>query len=515
MSEHEVWNELGNLYFLSGSYPKAVKAYKRAIELKPEIGEPCSNLALTYAQMGKYAEAAEFYQRSISLLKDEVDKAVSLHKLGDIYFHLKQFPQASEAYQQTEKLIAGFSQIVEASDPLDLLLHCQHSDTHQYRQQVDLVDNAHPDLFLDSEEPPLTDDLTAWWFDGQIENQEIDGFAHDFEYVDEEGLHYVSNNVVYTKPLKWEVETFDHSQLTDHNADALSPAGIKNTATVLDLIPDDKNISQDMSAFSNQTRTETDIQPEMQEQQLAMEDTLVAADLSPTAVIVAADESEVVTDTPEFSAQDMTDVDAIQYDTPLDLQAVDLSEDELLEIQVDIARFKQALETNPRNAYAWDVLGGHYKTLGLYDDAIDAYQKAVSVDSTQAFYFHHLALVFSAVGRHDDAIHAYERVIDLDPNHGLAHATLGGYYRKNGNDELAKVHIEKAMGLLDKDENEYNRACMESICGNADHSLELLEIALKNKQTYVNWARKDPDFDFIRDDPRFQMLLAEYAVKQV
>jgi tetratricopeptide (TPR) repeat protein len=222
-----------------------------------------------------------------------------------------------------------------------------------------------------------------------------------------------------------------------------------------------------------------------------------------------------VTDSPEFSAQNMTDVDAVQYDTPIDLQTVDLSEDEHLEIQVDIDRFKQALETNPRNAYAWDVLGGHYKTLGLYDDAIDAYQKAVSIDSTQAFYFHHLALVYAAVGRHDDAIHAFERVIDVDPEHGLAHATLGGYYRKNGNDELAKVHIEKARNLLGNDENEYNRACMESISGNADRSLELLEIALKNKQTYVNWARKDPDFDFIRGDPRFQTLLAEYAVKQV
>ena len=42
MSEHEIWNELGNIYFVSGSYSKAVHAYNRAIDLNPEIGEPTS-----------------------------------------------------------------------------------------------------------------------------------------------------------------------------------------------------------------------------------------------------------------------------------------------------------------------------------------------------------------------------------------------------------------------------------------------------------------------------------------
>jgi tetratricopeptide (TPR) repeat protein len=162
---------------------------------------------------------------------------------------------------------------------------------------------------------------------------------------------------------------------------------------------------------------------------------------------------------------------------------------------------------------AWDTLGGNYKALGQYEEAINAYRRAVSLDSSKAFYFHHLGLVFAAVGNNEDAIGAFERVIEIDPNHSLAHATLGGYYRKNGKEELAQAHITKARSLLATDENEYNRACMEAICGNTDQALELLELALKNKQTYVNWARKDPDLDFIRNDPRFHALLAEYALR--
>jgi tetratricopeptide (TPR) repeat protein len=230
-------------------------------------------------------------------------------------------------------------------------------------------------------------------------------------------------------------------------------------------------------------------------------------------MMVITNEPEIVTESPEFSAENMTSPEAVQYETPVEWPIVELSQADRLEILADINKFKRVVEINPRNAFAWDTLGGNYKALGQYDEAIQAFQKAVSLDSTKAFYFHHLGLVYAAVGRYDDAIDAFERVIEVDPDHSLAHATLGGYYRKNGNEELAKQHIEKARNLLANDENEYNRACMEAICGNTDHSLELLEIALKNKQAYVNWARKDPDLDFIRSDPRFHELLAEYAMK--
>jgi tetratricopeptide (TPR) repeat protein len=229
--------------------------------------------------------------------------------------------------------------------------------------------------------------------------------------------------------------------------------------------------------------------------------------------MVVIDDAEIVTDPPGFGAHDMTPPEAVQYETPIEWPVVELSEEERLEIQANINKFKRVLELNPRNAFAWDTLGGYHKTLGQYDEAILAYQQAVHLEPTKAFYFHHLGLVFAGTGRHEEAIDAFERVIEVDPNHSLAHATLGGYYRKKGNEELAQKHIEQARSLLAEDENEYNRACMEAICGNTDRSLELLELALKNRQSYVNWARKDPDLDFVRGDPRFHALLSEYAAR--
>ncbi len=60
--------------------------------------------------------------------------------------------------------------------------------------------------------------------------------------------------------------------------------------------------------------------------------------------------------------------------------------------------------------------------------------------------------------------------------------------------------------LMEK-ENEYNRACFASIFGEVDQALALLKIAIEKKPSQRELARRDPDFEWIREDPRFQELV--------
>ncbi len=46
--------------------------------------------------------------------------------------------------------------------------------------------------------------------------------------------------------------------------------------------------------------------------------------------------------------------------------------------------------------------------------------------------------------------------------------------------------------------------------GSPAAALSLLRTSLEKKQT-ADWARQDPDFEFIRDDPRFEGLLDEFS----
>lgn len=104
-----------------------------------------------------------------------------------------------------------------------------------------------------------------------------------------------------------------------------------------------------------------------------------------------------------------------------------------------------------------------------------------------------------------------QRVIELCPSHSLAHASLGGYFRKMGLEELANQHIGMAMKNYIDEESQYNRACLEALCGNVDQAVEYLRAALDNKQIYVEWVLRDPDLDGIRFTPQFKDLLAEFA----
>ena len=63
-----------------------------------------------------------------------------------------------------------------------------------------------------------------------------------------------------------------------------------------------------------------------------------------------------------------------------------------------------------------------------------------------------------------------------------------------------------------QDENEYNQACFESISGDADRAIALLEIALEKKQIQPVLVRSDPDLDFIRKDARFEELLIKNKI---
>jgi Tfp pilus assembly protein PilF len=113
--------------------------------------------------------------------------------------------------------------------------------------------------------------------------------------------------------------------------------------------------------------------------------------------------------------------------------------------------------------------------------------------------------------QYNRAIQALQKVIELNPHYMLAHCALAGYYRRLGRETEAQEHMRIARPSMEH-ENEYNRACFESIGGNTDQAIALLEIALKQLQVQPSLVQSDPDLDFIRKDPRFKELLFQNSM---
>jgi len=95
----QVWLEMGNLFFKSGSYKEAADAFTNAIKIDPSSGWAHSNLAMSYVLQGDHKEAISNYLKSIDLFNNDKEKAVSWNRLGDVYRKMNDEDNAREAYQ--------------------------------------------------------------------------------------------------------------------------------------------------------------------------------------------------------------------------------------------------------------------------------------------------------------------------------------------------------------------------------------------------------------------------------
>ena len=540
MSEHELWNELGNVYFLSGAYAQAVHAYHRAIKLDDSFGRPYSNLALTYVQQGKFEQAVDLYRRSIELLTENKEKAISWNRLGNVYRYLRDYQDAVAAYRQAddldpdngndddkpgwlseparEDLPAELTQspnmdsilpvhAPQAANPMPAsepkrsrgsveLSTATWAVADPARYQQDLARAPEPETLTTWGEPNVDDPGIMWPLDPETEIAFPDVEGDDLTKwlpIPEE----VPQDLLEPAPEDLEYAAEAEEPIAEDDRPVSRAAKIHVEVRSLDALPGPSLLTGPINASSK-----LDLVVEQRP--------LTEFAVAPVANPASSDEAPPKEHQSESAGADVSPMSA-PSSVSVEVSAPERDEDELREIEAGLAKFKRVVQLNPRNAHAWDALGNLYKSGGQYKEALLAYQQAISNDPSKALYHHHLALVYACEGRMEDAIDALQRVIELDPDHGLAHAALGGYYRKMGLEELAQKHVGKAMKSIFDSENEYNRACLAAICGDTDQALRLLRVALQNKQTYVDWILRDPDLDFIRQDPRFKQLISDYA----
>ncbi|MCL5123163.1 MAG: tetratricopeptide repeat protein [Deltaproteobacteria bacterium] len=525
MSEHELWNELGNLYFMSGAYDQATHAYRKSIQIKSGFGRPYSNLALTHAQQHKYEEAIHLFRKGIELLDNDKEKAISWVRLGNVFRHLKNYREAVLAYQHADELDPESSEnrdepgqgLYTPSDP-HLLEHDSIEESpdagtsqrqaettelfpdelagtfvreHELDFQIPVTLNQSEQAVEEMPEASVADS----WSDANFE-EDSDSFAltgpdseHWIPDSDQDGWQDWSTRISAPEPVIENIvdESCEDTRQTVPVSDLELKTYYQETersSSVHSVALENENLRVSGRAEKISLQTEVDVDE------------------------LPSNSFAILDDEKYQHFPNLVDTDADHVDvSPL----TGLDHGDIKKIEDEIETWKQVVQLNPHNGFAWNTMGNLYKSVNRFKDAALAYQQAISTNDGKASYYHNLGLAYAAEGRYEDAVSALQKVIELDPGHSLAHAALGGYYRKMGLDELAQKHIGKAMKSIFDSENEYNRACLEAICGNADQAIDLLRIALEKKQTYIDWMLRDPDLDFIRQDARFKQLISDFA----
>jgi tetratricopeptide (TPR) repeat protein len=181
-------------------------------------------------------------------------------------------------------------------------------------------------------------------------------------------------------------------------------------------------------------------------------------------------------------------------------------------LQRAIACYQEALRFYTPEAAPLDYamtqnnLGNVYADLGRHADAEAAYRQAIDLDPDDADYHNNLGNVYRVQGRYDEAEAAFRQAIDLNPKDAAFQASYAAICRELGRKDEYKEHIRRARELM-ANEDDYNKACIEAIAGNAEAALAHLEQALAPAPGLRALAARDPDLEPLHGDRRFEALV--------
>lgn len=174
-----------------------------------------------------------------------------------------------------------------------------------------------------------------------------------------------------------------------------------------------------------------------------------------------------------------------------------------------ISDYDKAIRLNPNAILVLINRGTVRRALGRFDSALADFSKAISLDPTGVEFAeasYNQGVVFQFKGDLLDAVKAYQQAISAASYHVMARTALMNVLRRLGKNAEADEQEILARNLITRD-TDYNRARFEATCGNTDKALEHLKIGLEKKQATKAWAQRDPDFENLRDDPRFKALV--------
>jgi len=95
------FSNLGVAWYERGDYDKAIKYYKRAVELNPDFVEAYNNLGVSYAKQGNYSQAIECYKKAA---KKDLNYATPFSNIGVAFYRLGYLEKAVKYF---EKAIAA------------------------------------------------------------------------------------------------------------------------------------------------------------------------------------------------------------------------------------------------------------------------------------------------------------------------------------------------------------------------------------------------------------------------
>jgi tetratricopeptide (TPR) repeat protein len=152
-------------------------------------------------------------------------------------------------------------------------------------------------------------------------------------------------------------------------------------------------------------------------------------------------------------------------------------------------------------------IGDWHVAMGHYDDAIREYQKGIELNPYDSPMHAHLSGIYEAAGRHQEAFEEVRKAYELSNNLwqrvGMAHQ-LAHLERTAEADEI----LSATGALMTQTAASFTVAQTYSVLRRREETFRWLQYAFEARASGMLRLRRNPDFEWLRSDKRFQELLS-------
>jgi hypothetical protein len=170
--------------------------------------------------------------------------------------------------------------------------------------------------------------------------------------------------------------------------------------------------------------------------------------------------------------------------------------------------YTEAIRLKPDYADAYINRGIARRNKDDLNGAIKDFTEAIRLEPNEAESFHDRAYARRLKGDLVGAINDYTQGLILNPKNVDIRIGLMGTFKILGRHAEADQQMQLIRPLLQK-ATKYNQACFETLCGNTNRAIVLLKKAIEENPNRAALARKDTDFENIRNDLSFKELVGE------